>query len=96
MTEINIETLTNLIKSNIMEVTFTKTNGEERKMTCTLMENYLPTYNEGSTRKKNDNVLSVWDLDKDGWRSFRKDTITEYKIKEDINVSEVPIGFEQN
>lgn len=94
MSDINIETLTNLIKSNIMEVTFTKTNGEKRVMNCTLLEKYLPTYNEDSTRKKNDNVLSVWDVDKGDWRSFRKDSITEYKIKEDVNVSEVPAGFE--
>ena len=96
MTDINIETLTSLIKSNIMEVTFTKVNGEKRTMNCTLIENYLPTYNEASTRKKNEDVLSVWDVDKGGWRSFRKDSITEYKIKEDINVSEVSIGLKQD
>ena len=31
-------------------------------------------------KKENQDVLSVWDIDKDGWRSFRLDSIKEFKV----------------
>lgn len=80
MTEIEFETLKNLLKTNVMVVTFDKTNGEKRIMNCTLQEEYLPEYNSDSTRLKNDNVLAVWDVDKKSWRSFRFDSVTSFQI----------------
>lgn len=50
-------------------------------MLCTLKEDYLPALKEPATPKKseNDDVLAVWDLDKNAFRSFRIDSVIEYK-----------------
>ena len=68
------------LQGNVATVVFTKADGTERTMRCTLLAEYLPAP-EGpqllteSTRKENDSVLSVWDIDNGGWRSFRIDSI---------------------
>lgn len=52
-------------------VTFTKQNGEKREMYCTLDKSFLPkTEKTVSTRTLNFDVLRVFDLEKDAWRSF--------------------------
>jgi hypothetical protein len=65
-------------------VTFTKVNGEIRTMPCTLQEHIVPAAaakQEGSTAKAvNDNVVSAWCTDKQAWRSFRVDSVTEIAI----------------
>ena len=68
------------LKSGIYTVEFNKVDGTPRSMRCTLLEQYLPEKAEfESTRKVNDEVLAVWDLDKQSWRSFRLDTVTFVK-----------------
>ena len=57
-------------------VIFTKLNGEERNMVCTLKEGVIPKATKDPiTQKKvrdlNEEVLAVWDVNKEGWRSFR-------------------------
>ena len=75
----NREELHETLKDSIVTVTFTKKNGELRKMTCTLLEDYLPPL-EGSSAKRNPSVMPVWDLEKDAWRSFRIDSIIEVEV----------------
>lgn len=55
---------------------FTKLNGEERNMICTLREDIIPSATKDPiTQKKvrdlNEEVLAVWDTKAEGWRSFR-------------------------
>ena len=74
----------NLIKNlqqKVMRVTFTKVNGEERVMDCTLQEYMLPETVE-SNRKQNEAVLPVFDINKGEWRSFRMDSITKIEAVE--------------
>jgi hypothetical protein len=63
-------------------VTFEKKDGSLREMRCTLKD--VPQYErkiESETpRKKNNEVMSVFDLDKSEWRSFRIDSIKEIKF----------------
>jgi hypothetical protein len=66
--------LIGLLESSPVEVTFTKKDGTERIMKCTLQEEYLPE-TVGGERKKNEDSLAVYDLDMEGWRSFRWDSI---------------------
>jgi hypothetical protein len=80
MNDIEFETLKNLLKVGTVEVTFTKKNGETRVMNCTLESSYLPEMVNESTKKSNDEVASVWDLDNNGWRSFRYDSVVSYII----------------
>jgi hypothetical protein len=68
--------LVGLLEKSIVEVTFTKKDGTERIMKCTLQEDYLPEI-VGSERKKNEDALAVFDLDMEDWRSFRWDSIKQ-------------------
>jgi hypothetical protein len=76
--------LKELLQNSVSTVVFTKVDGTEREMNCTLLAEYLPEQpvtekqqllTEGLTRAENPNTLSVWDLDSNGWRSFRIDSI---------------------
>lgn len=70
--------ISELLHASVRTVTFTKTNGEERVMRCTLMESALPPANpDAAPHKVNDEVLAVWDVEKEGWRSFRLDSVTQ-------------------
>lgn len=73
--------LSSLLKEKSAVVTFTKKNGEERVMNCTLIENLIPEDQrpKGVISKKSDNALSVWDLDANGWRSFVYDNVKKIK-----------------
>jgi hypothetical protein len=66
-----------MLQSGIVNVKFTKTDGSERDMKCTLMEHIVRPHEKKTDREKkiNDNILSVWDVEKDSWRSFRYDSI---------------------
>lgn len=72
--------LKELLQNGVATVVFEKTNGELREMRCTLQSNYLPPQllQEGEAvnkRAENPNTLSVWDVENNGWRSFRMDSI---------------------
>ena len=59
-------------------ITFTKKDGTERVMNCTLRGDLLPVVEikeDKAPRKQNDSVLSVYDLDAQGWRSFTINTV---------------------
>ena len=64
-------------------VIFTKVNGEERNMVCTLKEDVIPKATKDPiTQKKvrdlNEEVLAVWDVNKEGWRSFRISNVVSF------------------
>lgn len=58
---------------------FTKTDGTEREMRCTLREDVIQSTEKKTERVKKENleVMSVWDLDKNAWRSFRLDSVKQ-------------------
>jgi hypothetical protein len=54
-------------------ITFTKKDGTERVMNCTLRSDMLPAVEikeDATPRKQNDSIISAYDLDAKGWRSF--------------------------
>ena len=71
--------LLGLLRSEVVEITFTKKDGSERIMKCTLMESKIPSeiMPKGTEKAKNDEVLPVFDIENDGWRSFRWDSIRQ-------------------
>lgn len=72
------------LKENVAMVTFTKKDGTERVMKATLKEEFLPasTSTTESARKVNPEVLPVFDLDNNAWRSFRLDSVKNVEIVE--------------
>lgn len=76
----NKDTIVEELKSNIVIVNFTKVNGEERNMTCTLLPHLLPESDNEETKrtiKENSDVVRCYDLSARGWRSFRVDSIND-------------------
>ena len=69
------------LKKEELVVTFTKVNGDERVMHCTLQEDIIPKpektdpLSQKKIREINQEVLSVWDTKANGWRGFRIDRI---------------------
>lgn len=81
-TEIEKNWLKSTLATEILNVTFIKKDGSERKMKCTLMEDKIPSEKapKGSEKSKSDEVLPVFDIESDGWRSFRWDSISSVEI----------------
>jgi hypothetical protein len=81
--------LKNLLDQNVVVVDFTKLNGDKRVMTCTLREDIKPpatktdTMSQKKVREISDAVVSVWDVNAKGWRSFRYDRINSVNIIEE-------------
>jgi len=79
------DTLKDLLKRKILKITFKKKDGTERTMKCTLLEDLVPVYEKKTERVKkvNEEVLAVWDLDKEAFRSFKLDSLLDYQILEE-------------
>jgi hypothetical protein len=77
------EEIVNKLKQGLLEVTFNKVNGDERVMTCTLQEGVIPAATKKDPlslkkiREVNPEVVSVWDTNATGWRSFRVANVTD-------------------
>jgi hypothetical protein len=77
--------LTKLLAEYVVEVTFTKKDGTERVMNCTLIEDYLPE-TTGVGKAASLDAVSVYDVEVEDWRSFRWDSIKTVKvIVENVN-----------
>ena len=72
------------LQAQVCRVVFKKINGEERDMSCTLMETVLPKAkkDEPLTQKKvravNEAVIVAWDVNKDDFRSFRVENVVSF------------------
>lgn len=86
--EVGREWLRELLSESVVKVTFTKKDGSERVMSCTLSENLIPkapihatnTNNPidfPKTRKISTEVQAVFDIEAQSWRSFRWDSIKQ-------------------
>src|SRR6056300_1672934 len=80
------EDLEKLLGQNVLVVDFTKLNGDKRVMTCTLREDIKPAatkkdpMSQKAVREVSDAVVSVWDVNAKGWRSFRYDRINAVDV----------------
>lgn len=71
--------IVNQLRDSVLTVTFTKVDGTNRVMRCTLMQSYLPEEFKSRAPMLTETApqtVSVWDVDAGGWRSFRLDTVT--------------------
>jgi hypothetical protein len=68
------------LKFGPVTVTFTKKDGTERVMKCTTNPTYImfkdPAIMESKNeRKVNEEVMPVYDMESEAWRSFRWDSV---------------------
>jgi len=65
------EDLVDRLKQSVVNVVFTKVDGSERTMNCTLkLENIPEDQHPKSTIKSESDQIRVFDTDIDAWRSF--------------------------
>jgi thiamine monophosphate synthase len=77
-----------MLREGVVEVIFTKKDGTERHMRCTLNPEYLPVIQKEASevsevRQKSNTSLSVFDVEAQAWRSFRFDSVKEFSIELD-------------
>ena len=69
--------------NGVVNLSFKKANGELREMEATLVTRYIDPkeIKESMANPENadTNHVVCWDMEKKGWRSFKIDTIEEYK-----------------
>jgi hypothetical protein len=66
------------LKSDVINIIFTKVDGTTRSMKATLSQNIVP--GEATARATNrsaNTTQAVWDTEASGWRSFKWDSIKE-------------------
>ena len=79
--DVSREGVRRILRTSVLDVTFTKVDGTERVMKCTLNEEFIPQTNRSeSTRKVNPEVCAVWDMENQAWRSFRWDSLKKIAL----------------
>jgi WYL_2, Sm-like SH3 beta-barrel fold len=83
MTYTREEVLDKLHRGVIM-VTFNKVDGTQRVMRCTLCNDYLPKngtfLSEVTPRAVAPNIVNVWDISENAWRSFDLTRLTGVQV----------------
>jgi hypothetical protein len=76
--------LKSMLNDGVATITFIKSDGTERVMKCTLDRKMVPepkVVHESRLRSISPDVLPVYDIEAQGWRSFRWDSVTKVDIK---------------
>jgi hypothetical protein len=66
-------------------VTFTKANGDLRRMVCTLRDVPYESYRDRATKAK-PNIVTVWDAEAQDWRCFKLESVIS--VEEVLDVVE--------
>ena len=76
------ESLQNLLRSFVATITFTKKDGTERVMKCTLKQDIAIPHERKTDRVKEpkEDMLPVWDLDQGAWRTITVPNILSVEI----------------
>lgn len=89
--EINKQSLLDNLSKGLCKVVFRKaTDGRFRSMICTLNTSYIPTRFESGlktflkTAERNLEIIPVYDIVKDDWRSFYINSIQIFYTPEDL------------
>jgi hypothetical protein len=86
MTQFNDEvfrsSVRTLLHEGVVDVSFTKKDGTDRLMKCTLNLNKIPKEftPKGTGQKMNDESIAVFDVEVNGWRSFRWESLKTAKL----------------
>lgn len=71
----DLSEFSNMLREGIVEFEFIKKDGSVRQAKGTLQAEYLPApKTDGTSRKPSDNVMVYFDMDKQSFRSFVKES----------------------
>ena len=73
------------LETSLVHLTFIKKDGTIREMKCTLMESHIPNIQkdfgeDDSVKSRSKDTISFWDIESEGWRSCRYDSIKQIKF----------------
>lgn len=79
------EELKELLNENVVNVTFTKVDGTERTMPCTLNPALIPAEHapksvSNARTARSEAAQAVYVTDAKGWRSFRWDSVQGFEL----------------
>lgn len=76
------EWLRGVLRMHKTTIVFTKKDGTERTMVCTLAESKIPSEKtpKNTGKAKSDEALAVFDVENQDWRSFRWDSVKEIRL----------------
>ncbi|MBT6072284.1 MAG: DUF2693 domain-containing protein [Euryarchaeota archaeon] len=94
--DLSREDVVELLQNDVATVTFTKVDGTERAMSCTLLQEVLsqraPIVPADKPQKPpkapNPNTVAVFDMKANGWRSFRLDSVKSIEFPDSIFTDE--------
>lgn len=68
------------LRKQTVRVVFTKVDGEQRDMMCTIGEEFIPEDKrpKGTGRVPPESTIRAFDVNKQEWRSFRVDNVVEF------------------
>lgn len=80
--------LTNTLRNELCEVRFIKAEKTIRVMLCTLLDTFLPPPESmgcpspatAARKANNPYLITVWDVEKQAWRSFNLDTFIRLSV----------------
>ena len=76
-----IDLLEVYLRHGICKVTFEKKDGTVREMTCTKDTLQIPQDRAPKgVREPKEGIMTVWDLDKEDWRSFVRDNVKGWVV----------------
>ena len=82
MSIFNFDELKKSLRESIVTVHFRKADGSLRRMKATLKSDLIPP--NVNVQDSNSSTVTVWDTEKNGWRSFRKENVTGIEYEADI------------
>lgn len=101
--ELGVTMLTTYLCEGIVEVKFTKKDGTERTMNCTKVEHLIPEAKrpkakevvvndilqlvESKVKERPLQLITVFDVDKQEWRSFNYTTVKSIKLHTQLQTS---------
>lgn len=82
MENMTIEQMRELLRTNVVEVHFTKADGSTRVMLASTNPMYIPDYDPEAEPNNpwSDEVLRVMDTELGEWRSFRLDSVQNFFV----------------
>ena len=81
MAEFDRDLLSNALNESVVEIVFTKVSGETRVMKATTNESNIPSqfHPKGEGVIKTAETKPVFDIENQGWRSFRWENLLDWK-----------------
>lgn len=70
------------LRKQTVRVVFTKIDGEQRDMMCTLGEEFIPDNKRpnGNGKAPPESVIRAFDVNKQEWRAFRVENVVSFNV----------------